>query len=85
MKDSRYPYTYADDFVRSLAGYNEHGTKLSRADVSQIVSKLALIWGIDITKAFNMLADYYLSNQDEIDNKSMLDFQIAFKSIHVKE
>jgi hypothetical protein len=65
-EDSRYPYTYACDLIRMLAGYNSAGTKLSRADASHIRSKIAEIIGIPDEELANKLADYMLENEDAI-------------------
>ncbi len=40
--DTRYPYTYAADYVRILAGYRDYDPKLSRSDASLIYSGIAL-------------------------------------------
>ena len=66
-QDSRHPYTYAADFVRSIAGYGESGTKLSRSDASAIRSKLCEILGLDDATVAKSLADYYLANKSEIE------------------
>jgi hypothetical protein len=71
MTDTRYPYTHACDFIRSIAGYGENGAKLSRSDASQIRSKIAEIIEMDDNLLACKLADYYLKNKDEIDNKSV--------------
>ena len=73
-KDTRYPYTYACDYVRSLAGYNNGGTKLSRSDASQIRHGIASAIGIDDEKLASMLADYYKANEDAIAEKSATEF-----------
>ena len=59
-KSTRYPYTYAADCVRSLAGYGPEGTKLSRADASRLYSEIACILGIPTVEIANKIADYYL-------------------------
>lgn len=64
--DTRYPYTYAADFVRSLAGYGDQGAKLSRSDASQIRSGIALAIGMDDAELARKLADHYKANEDEI-------------------
>lgn len=64
--DTRYPYTYAADYVRSLGGYGEHGTKLSRSEASQIRSGIALALGMDDAELARRLADYYKANEDAI-------------------
>ena len=45
--NSRHPYTYAADFIRTLAGYGEGGTKLSRSDASQIRQGIAKAIGMN--------------------------------------
>lgn len=72
-EDSRYPYTYACDFIRSVAGYDAGGTKLSRSDASQIISTIAEINGINERTAFEKLADHYLMHEDELSNKAAQD------------
>jgi hypothetical protein len=79
--DSRYPYTYAADFVRSLAGFGEHGTKLSRSDASRIRSGIALALGIADADVACKLADYYKAKEDEITEKSVVDFAASQKSV----
>jgi len=72
--DGRYPYTYAADLVRSWAGYDKGGMKLSRSDASKIRHKIADILDIDDEKLANKLADYRLANQELIDSESMKEF-----------
>ena len=64
--DTRYPYTYAADYVRSLAGYGEHGMKLTRSDASQIRSGIAAALGMDDAELARKLADYFKANEDAI-------------------
>ncbi|MCY1407648.1 hypothetical protein D3C76_134810 [compost metagenome] len=66
-EDSRYPYTYACDFIRSIAGYGEGGTKLSRGDASQILVHIAEIIGMPDEELARKIADHYLANRDDID------------------
>ena len=68
--DSRYPYTYACDFLRGLAGYGEGGTKLSRADASQVRSGIADALGMADDELARKLADHYKVNQDALTKKS---------------
>lgn len=68
MSDGRYPYTYADDFIRSIPNITANGTKLSRSEASQIISKIAEIIGIDRVKIAEKLADYYMANPNEYDH-----------------
>jgi hypothetical protein len=70
-KDTRYPYTYAADYIRSIAGYNKEGTKLSRLDASQIRSVIAKVIGWNDELLASKLADYYKENEDEIVFKSV--------------
>ncbi|HCF5688150.1 TPA: hypothetical protein NIH14_001830 [Pseudomonas aeruginosa] len=65
-EDSRYPYTYASDFIRFVAGYGEGGTKLSRCDASQIRARIAEIIGMKDDELAKKIADHYLANRDEI-------------------
>lgn len=48
LKESngRFPYTYACDHIRSIAGYGREGTKLSRSDASAILSEIARVLGM---------------------------------------
>lgn len=70
MSDTRYPYTYACDYVRSLAGFGEGGAKISRSDASTIREGIALALGIDDAEIARKLADYYKRNEAEIDARS---------------
>ncbi len=67
--DSRYPYTYACDYVRGLAGYGEGGTKLSRSDASQVRRGIAEAIGMADDELARKLADYYKANKDELTKK----------------
>ncbi len=71
MNDSRYPYTYACDYIRSLAGYGEHGTKLSRSDASQIRGGIAKALNMDDATLAAKLADCLLANEEAITQKSV--------------
>ncbi len=71
MTNSRYPYTYACDYVRSLAGYNSGGTKISRSDASQIRSGIAAALGIEDSDLARKLADYYKANEDSIIDRNV--------------
>ena len=75
--DTRYPYTYAADFVRGLAGYGEGGTKLSRADASQVRQGIAKALGMDDAELARKLADHYKANEDAITDKSVAAFLAA--------
>ena len=69
-KHPRYPYTFCADFIRTLAGYNEGGTKISRSDASHIRSTISKILGLDDEMVAKAIADYYLENEEEISSKS---------------
>lgn len=72
--DTRYPYTYAADFVRGLAGYGESGTKISRSDARQIRSGIAAALGMDDTELARKLADHYRANEDSLSKQSTAAF-----------
>jgi hypothetical protein len=73
-KDSRYPYTYACDYIRSLAGYGEQGTKIGRSDASTIMKGIAQVIGIDDEELACKLADYYKENEERIADESAQEF-----------
>ncbi len=76
--DSRYPYTYACDFIRALAGYNSGGsTKLSRADASGIRSGIADALGMEDELLANKLADKEIAKTDEDYDRQILAFSRA--------
>jgi hypothetical protein len=64
MSDSRHPYPYASDYVRILAGYGDHGSKLSRADASKIRQGISKAIGMDDAEMAAKLADYYKANEE---------------------
>jgi len=67
ITDTRYPYTYACDYIRGLAGNDENGTKLSRSDASQIRMGIAAALGIDDAELACKLADRFKANDAEIE------------------
>lgn len=73
-EDPRYPYTYAADYIRSLAGYNKDGTKISRSDASHIRSSIAKIIGWDDEALAMKIADHYTKNEESITEKSVNDY-----------
>ncbi|THF58050.1 hypothetical protein [Pseudothauera rhizosphaerae] len=75
--DTRYPYTYAADFLRGLAGYGEGGTKLSRSGASQVLQGIAAALGMDDAELARKLADHYKANEDAITEKSAKAFMVA--------
>ena len=58
--DSRYPYTYSADYIRSVAGYE----KISRSDAALIVSLIATILGMDDKELKKKIADKYIQVQN---------------------
>jgi len=64
--DTRYPFTYAYDYVRALAGYDRTGTKISRADAAGIVSGIATALEKDRVELAEDLANYYQVHKEEI-------------------
>lgn len=79
MADSRYPYTYAADYIRGIAGYNENGTKLSRSDASQIrqvFSDILEFYGVGINDYMFacMLADRELQKEEWVNQKQAEEF-----------
>jgi hypothetical protein len=65
MTDSRYPYTYACDYIRVLGPVDRSGVVLSRADASQIRSGIAKALGIDDEELAKKLADAQLKNDND--------------------
>lgn len=71
---SRYPYTYAADYLRAFAGYGPEGTKCSRADASQIRQAIARALGMEDSALAEKLADYYLANEQAVTDHSVAEF-----------
>jgi hypothetical protein len=65
MTNSRYPYTYACDYIRVLGPVDCSGAVLSRADASQIRSGIAKALGIDDEELAEKLADAQLKNDND--------------------
>jgi uncharacterized protein (DUF1684 family) len=63
--------------VRSLAGYGEHGMKLSRSDASLIRSGIALALGMDDDELARKLADHYKANEESITDHNAAAFVAA--------
>lgn len=76
-EDTRYPYTYACDLIRTYGGYGEEGTNLSRAKASQIIQLFAKVLKIDDNELAEKLADYYKTNEESLIEKGVRDFQKA--------
>lgn len=58
--DSRYPYTYSADYIRSLVGYEN----MSRSNASCIVNQIAEIIGLDETELKKKIADRYIQEKN---------------------
>ena len=63
--DGRYPHTYADDYIRGIAGYNQDGTKLSRSDAAHIIEAICEVAGQSTEEVYRALADRELAKTDE--------------------
>lgn len=74
---SRYPYTYASDYLRAFGGADSSGAKMSRSEASQIRGAVAKALGMDDAELAAKLADYYLANDAEVSEKSMRDLIAA--------
>lgn len=79
QKDSRYPYTYACDLIRMIAGYSSDGSKLSRSDASHIYQKIAEILGMDAEDLAIKLADYFKENEEKLTNDGVNEFMQVMK------
>lgn len=64
MADSRYPYTYACDFIRAAGPVSSEGVVLSRSDASQIRQSIADALGMDDNELACKLADAQLVNEE---------------------
>ena len=67
MTDSRYPYTYAADFIRTCGPVSSEGVVLSRSDASQIIRAIAEAIGIDDEQLAVKLADQQLANEGDVE------------------
>ncbi len=80
-KDTRYPYTYACDYIRGLCGYGESGTKISRSDASSIQNGIAKVIGMDDEELARKLADHYKANEDQITNETTKELDLFLAKI----
>ena len=63
---TRYPYTYACDYMRIAAlGFGE--SSVSRADASAMRKAIAKAIGVDDEELARKIADYYITHEAEID------------------
>lgn len=74
MTDSRHLYTYACDYIRSLTGYNEKGTKISRSDASRIRQGIAEALDMSDELLAIHTAEFYLEHEEDITKKSVNEF-----------
>jgi hypothetical protein len=65
MADSRYPYTYAADFIRTYSPISSEGCVLSRSGASQIREAIAKAIGMDDEELAAKLADAQLANEQD--------------------
>lgn len=65
MTDSRYPYTYACDFIRSAGPVGSSGVVLSRSDASQIRQHIANALGMDDHELACKLANTELARESD--------------------
>jgi hypothetical protein len=80
MSDSRYPYTYACDYIRGLASRSGMSTKIDRCDASKIISGVALVVGLSHEDLAIKLADYYKAHERELEEASMKEFMQALEA-----
>jgi len=64
-QDSRYPYTYADDYIRGVAGCGPGGTKIGRSDAGNIIEAICNAAGQDYYTVCCALADCELAKTEE--------------------
>jgi len=74
MNDGRYPHTYADDYIRGIAGYNQDGTKLSRSDAGKIIKAICEASGQDYDQVCCALADCELDKTEEDHERQAQEF-----------
>jgi hypothetical protein len=63
-EDSRYPYTYAADYLRGEVGH-DNGKLISRAAAAVMVDRASKALGIDSSILANALADRYIAKENE--------------------
>ncbi len=64
--DSRYPYTYACDYVRALAEFGEGGMNISRAAAAQVIIGIAGAIGMSDDELARKLAGLYKATEDTL-------------------
>lgn len=65
MTDSRYPYTYACDWIRMAGPVGSEGVVLSRFDASRIRTCIASALGMDDRELACKLADAQLTSEED--------------------
>lgn len=68
--DPRYPYTYADDLIRSLPLPSGGSVSLSRSDAAQIREGIAKALDMHEHRLAMRLADYYKANEEAITKRT---------------
>lgn len=63
--DTRYPYTYAADYIREEVGMRDGSTILSRADAARAIDATAVVFGISAYEFSCKLADAFLAKQED--------------------
>lgn len=63
-EDTRYPYTYACDFLRMKVD-----PMISRSQASQLREIIAEVIGMDDEELAKKLADFYLKHQEQIEDE----------------
>lgn len=78
QEDSRYPYTYSADFIRSLVGYKDGSTILNRVRASTLRQGIADALGMDDEELAIRLADRERAKTEDEKNA---DVQAAIRSM----
>ncbi len=91
-KDSRYPYTYACDFIRTVSPWDDNGCILDRSDASNIIELMSLALDMNNETLAEELADTFLSYEpmihvfktdDRFEKVDVPDDAIGYKIVHV--
>lgn len=69
-KDTRYPYTYAADYVRMTARRSD-GELFSRSEAAAVRRTIAAAIGMDDAELAAKMADYYIAHEQEIENAAV--------------
>lgn len=79
MSNGRHPYTNSCDYIRSLAGYGQSGTILSRSEASQIRRGIASAIDIDDEALATLLSDAFTKNETEIAAMQAAEISMAIR------